>query len=83
MTVSDLLCECKYEQGTNHNLWFRRGFSVHLVPLTQTEGLRLLKLNYDDIIAEKVRNKSTEKNSGIQLVFEASETDRQCHQNTF
>ena len=38
---------------------------------------------YDDIIAEGVRNKSTEENSGIQLGFEASETDRQCHQNTF
>ena len=83
MTVSDLLCECKYEQGINHNLWFRRGSSAHLVPLTQTEGLRLLKPNYDDIITEGVRNKSTERNSWIQLGFEASETDRPCHQNTF
>ena len=42
-----------------------------------------IETEYDDIIAEGVRNKFTEKNSGIQLGFEASETDCQCHQNTF
>ena len=75
MTVSDLPCECTHEQGTNHNLWFWRGSSVQLVPLIQTESL---KLNMMIFIAERARKKT-----GIQLRFKASETDRQCHQNIF
>ena len=56
MTVPDLLCECTYEQGTNHNLWFG-GFQSS--PYTNVKS-EAIETEYDDILL-RVRNKSREK----------------------
>ena len=59
---------------------FWRVSSVHFSSPYTNRNSEAIETEYHDIYAERVRNKSMKRNSGIQLGFKASETDRQCHQ---
>ena len=76
MTMPDLLCECTYEQGTNHNLWFG-GFQSS--PYTNVKS-EAIETEYDDIL---LRNKSREKILGsswdsslLKLIVGVTKTQR-------
>ena len=79
MTMPDLLCECTYEQGTNHNLWFG---GVPKFPLHKCKKSEAIETEYDDILL-RVRNKSREKILGsswdsslLKLIVGVTKTQR-------